>query len=284
MSADLASRTSHRDESTSRQHLTFGGAVSSEWIKLRTLRSTWWVAAGTVVLLVLIALLSSWTFSSFADDPEFAAQTGGGMFDSLELVTSGVSFGQLVLAVLGVLVITNEFSSGMIRSTFAADPGRSATVWAKALVLALVSVVVAAVGIALSYAVAYPFLANADMAPDLGGDDSWRILGGAVVFLVLTALMALGIGTLLRSTAGAIFTIVALNFVAPPILGLINNDIVETINKFLPANAGQAFMTTSDLASGGIDLLEPAQGLLVAIAWAVVPLVAANVVIKARDA
>ncbi|ROS78641.1 ABC transporter permease [Cellulomonas sp. PhB143] len=277
---DAAARPTPRETGI---RLTFAGTVRSEWIKLRTLRSTWWVVASTVVVMALIALLTSWTFTSFSDDPEFAAQSGGTPAP-MELVTSGTTFAQLVLAVLAVLTITNEFSSGMIRSTFAADPGRSATVWAKALVLLVVSLVVAVVGVVVAYLVAWPFLNSSDMLPDLGSSDSLQVAGGTVAYLVLSALMALGLAGLIRSTAGSIFTVVALVFVAPPILSLISNDTVQSIAQYLPSNAGTSFMTVSAAMSGGAQTLDPVPGLLVMVAWAVVPMVAANVVVKRRDA
>lgn len=265
-------------------HVSFAGAVRSEWLKLRTLRSTWWITALAVVLMAGIALLGTWSLSTFIDaDPEGASQAMGVMPNGAEFATSGSLFGQLVLAVLGVLVVTNEYASGMVRSTFAAVPRRTPVVLAKVVVLSLVAIVTSALAVGASALVSAPFFDTLNVELPLDSTDTWQILGGTVLFLTLIALMAFGFGLLLRHTAGAIFLVVAIAFVVPIVLQAFQTDLIQNINKFLPMNASTAFMTTTDASAGGMTLLEPWAGLAVMVAWAVVPIIAGTALLKARD-
>lgn len=269
---------------TGSEHLSFFGAVRSEWLKLRTLRSTWWIIALSIFLMAGIALLGTWSLSTFIDaDPEGANQAMGVLPSAAEFATSGSLFGQLVLGVLGVLVITNEYASGMVRSTFAAVPTRTPVVLAKTLVLTLVAVVTATLALAASALVSSPFFDTLGVSLPLDSADTWQVLGGTVLFLTLIALMSFGFGLLLRHTAGAIFLVVAIAFVVPLVLSAFQTDLIQDINKFLPMNASTAFMTTTDAGAAGMSILEPWAGLLVMIAWAVVPIVAGTILLKARD-
>ncbi|GII99225.1 ABC-2 type transport system permease protein [Sediminihabitans luteus] len=262
---------------------SFGGDVRSEWIKLRTLRSTWWVAGATLVVIAGFGLLTAFLNHASLSDEQLSA-TMGGIFTPTEIITSGAQLAYLILAVLGVLVVTNEYSSGMIRSTLAATPTRVPVLLAKAVVLGLTSLVLTVVGLVLAALVAMPVLAMDDISLDLADADAQRTLWGTLVFLVLISLMALGFGAILRHTAGAISTVVALLFVVPIVLFPFNNDVITEIEKYLPSSAANAFMTTSDAAQQGLALLSPEAGLAVMIAWAVVPLVIGAVLLKRRDA
>lgn len=263
--------------------VSFAHTLRSEWLKLWTLRSTWWILGATVVAMALIALGAASFVRLIATDPEVATEVGGSL-TSIDAVTSGSQFAQLVVAVLGVLVISNEYSSGMIRTSFSAGPKRLPTLWAKAIIVGVVVFVTGLIGVAVSYAVTYPMLSSVDQVPDLTDPVSLRVISGTALFLALVALMSLGIGTLLRHTAGGIFTVVALLFVVPLITSLLPWAWVDDVERYLPSNAATAFLSTSDLATTGIDVLTPVQGLLVLLAWVVVPLAAAAVVLKARDA
>ncbi|SDS23845.1 ABC-2 family transporter protein [Paraoerskovia marina] len=265
-------------------HVSFLGAVRSEWLKLRTLRSTWWIAGLTVVIMAGIALLGTWSLSTFIDaDPEGAAQAMGVMPNGAEFATSGSLFGQLVLGVLGVLVVTNEYASGMVRSTFAAVPRRTPVVLAKVVVLTLISLVTSAVAIGASALVSMPFFDTLDVTIPMDSADTWQILGGVAVFLTLIALMSFGFGLILRHTAGAIFTVVAIAFVIPLVLQAFQTDLIQNINKFLPMNASTAFTTTTDAGAAGMELLDPWVGFAVMVAWAVVPIAVGTVLLKSRD-
>jgi ABC-2 type transport system permease protein len=140
-------------------------------------------------------------------------------------------------------------------------------------VLAVLTVVVATVSIALAYVVTMPLLADLDLVPALDEARTWQVFGGTVYFLVAAGLFALGVGTLLRSSAGAIT--VALTVLLPGVLRFINLDWVQKLVYYLPLPASGAFLGGGEdsLSSAGEEL-SAVTGLLVIAAYAVVPLVA----------
>lgn len=144
--------------------LTFLGVLRGEWTKLLSLRSTWWVLASTVVLITGISLAVAFSLEAVAADlaaaPGAAAPASGA-----EVVSGGFQLGMLTIAVLGALLITGEYSTGMIRSTLAAVPTRVPVLAAKAIVLAAFTVAVATVSIALAYVATIPLLADLDLVP-----------------------------------------------------------------------------------------------------------------------
>jgi ABC-2 type transport system permease protein len=283
-----ADRPTTRRASASR--LTFGGVLKSEWIKLWTLRSTTWTLAITVVLMVGIALMLGFFMNLAVQEmPAEAADATSAILPGASIVVGGYQMAQLVVAVLGALIITGEYSTGMIRSTFSAVPRRLPAFFAKLAVLFSVSFVVTLAGVALSYLVTIPFVQETVSLTD---GDNVRVLVGSALYVATIAALSLGIGTLLRSTAGAIFTVMGLLLVIPNILAVVtafsDNVVLEAIYKYLPSLAGQQLMSM-----GGIDPmtgmaatgnLAPWAGYGVLAAWTLVTLAAAAVVLKRRDA
>jgi ABC-2 type transport system permease protein len=264
--------------------LTFLGVLRAEWTKLFSLRSTWWVLAATVVLITGISLAVAFSLEAVAADlaagPRAAAPASGA-----EVVSGGFQMGMLTIAVLGALVITGEYSTGMIRSTLAAVPTRVPVLAAKAVVLAAVTVAVATVSIALAYVATMPLLADLDLVPALDDGRTWQVFGGTVYFLVAAALFALGVGTLLRSSAAAITVALTVLLLLPGVLSFIGLDWVEAIVEYLPLPASGAFLGGGEdsLSSAGQELTATT-GVLVIAAYAVVPLMAGAVVLRRRDA
>jgi ABC-2 type transport system permease protein len=262
---------------------TFLGILRGEWTKLLSLRSTWWVLGATVALITLVSLAVAWSLDAMAADPVTAP--GLTEIHGAELVSGGFQLGMLTIAVLGALLITGEYSTGMIRSTLAAVPTRVPVLVAKAIALAALTVVVATVSIALSYVVTMPQLAEYDLVPALDDVTTWQVFGGTVYFLVAAALFSLGVGTLLRSSAGAITVALSVLLLLPGLLSFISLDWVEAIVSYLPLPASGAFLGggESSTSYGGNELTAGA-GLLVIAAYAVVPLVAGAVALRRRDA
>jgi len=188
-----------------RFHVSFSHALRTEWIKFRSLRSTVWTLAITVVVMVGFAAM----FAAIARSEYNSGNLDVPGFTSTDVVTVGVSFAQLAIAVLGVLIVTNEYSTGMIRSTFSVVPRRVPAVLAKALLITVATFVVIAVAMALSVLVALPLVSGTPAALDLGDGTTVRVLVGSCLYLSMIALLSLGVGTLLRNTAGSIFTLVA---------------------------------------------------------------------------
>lgn len=264
--------------------LTFLGVLRGEWTKLLSLRSTWWVLGATVVLITGISLAVAFSLEAVAAD--LAAAPGAATPASgAEVVSGGFQMGMLTLAVLGALIITGEYSTGLIRSTLAAVPTRLPVLAAKAVVLAAVTVAVATVSIALAYVVTMPLLADLDLVPALDEERTWQVFGGTVYFLVAAALFALGVGTLLRSSAAAITVALTVLLLLPGVLSFIRLDWVEAIVDYLPLPASGAFLGGGEgsLSAAGAELTA-VTGVLVIAAYAVVPLIAGAVALRRRDA
>lgn len=264
--------------------LGFGRVVRSEWIKLTSLRSTWWSLALIVVLGVGISLLMASTVDwSLSTEPAGAAGL------ALTIATVGLTFGQLIAAVLGVLVMSGEYSTGMIRSTLAAVPTRLPVLAAKSIVLFLLVTVVGALTIFGAWAATYPILDAQGVAAGLGSDGLALALAGGAAYLGLTALFALGLGTLLRAAAGGIAAALGIILVVPIVLPLLAMaiDWVAELSPFLFSSAGSAMAslpTEAGFAAGGVERLDPWVGALVVVAWSAVSLVLGAIALARRDA
>ncbi|NMR20965.1 ABC transporter permease subunit [Cellulomonas fimi] len=263
-------------------HRTFAGVMRGEWIKLLSLRSTWWVLGATVAIMTLVSFAAAMSLDVMAEDPLTAPALA--QMHGAEIVSGGSQIGVVTIAVLGALLVTGEYSTGMIRSTLAAVPTRLPVLAAKAIVLAVVTTVVTLLSMALSYLVTTPQLTTYDLVPALDDSQTWQILGGTVYFLVAAAFFALGVGTVLRSTAGTVTVALTVLLLLPGTLGFITLDWVETIVSYLPLPAASAFLSTGDMSELGGSPLTATAGLLVVAAYAVVPLVAAAVLMRRRDA
>ena len=262
---------------------TFLGILRGEWIKLLSLRSTWWTLAATVLLMTGVSLAVAASLDTMAADPATAPELPA--LSGAEVVSSGFQLGMLTIAVLGALLMTGEYSTGMIRSTLAAVPTRTPVLAAKAVAVAAVTAAVAALGIALSYLATMPLLTGHGMVPPLDEARTWQVFGGTVYFLIAAALFSLGVGTLLRSSAGAITVALTVLLLLPTFLVFVTLDWVETAVEYLPLPASGAFLGGGEDSLSAVgDGLAPATGLLVVAAYAVVPLVAGASVLRRRDA
>lgn len=261
---------------------TFLGIVRSEWIKLLSLRSTWWVLTATVVLITGISLAVAYSLKAMIPGP--STLPGGAEVNSAELIAGGSQLGMVTIAVLGVLAITGEYSTGMISSTLVAVPTRVPVLAAKAMVLTALTVVVGTIGIALSYLVTMPVLADYHLVAPLDQFRTWQVYAGTVYFLVAAGLFALGTGTLLRSSAGAITVTITVLLVLPGLLSFINLDWVRTMVGYLPVPASAAFLgaNPNSPASQSAEV-SAVMGIVVVAAYAVIPLLAGTAILRHRD-
>ncbi|GAB3164619.1 ABC transporter permease [Myceligenerans halotolerans] len=276
--------------------VTFARLLHSEWIKLWSLRSTWWTLGSTVVIIIgiamIIAIVAQFLAGQAADAGGEGQELAGQLFPASSVITAGYDFGALVVAVLGSMLMTGEYSTGMIRSTFTAAPGRLGAYIAKATVLAAVTSVLVAVGFGLAWLTTYPILEPHGITIDWSDADQVRPLYGAVLYMVLVALFAIGIGTLIRHTAGAIFTVVALFLVIPIPFAVATAfpgapQWAIEVNQFLPSIAGSAIINSGGAQAEGIpgpELLDPWVGVGVLAAYAGALLVAGAISLKTRDA
>jgi ABC-2 type transport system permease protein len=271
--------------------VTFPRVLRSEWIKLRTLRSSLWAALLTVVVMVGLALMMASLLNTARDEPDM--QQGMARDQGLQAigltgttaVVFGYSFAQLVIAVLGALTMTSEHSTGMIRATFAAVPRRLPVLAAKLLVVAAVTAVLVVVALAIAYLATMPILDAAGLSVDWSDGRQVRALAGCVLYLVTVGLLAVGVGALLRHTAGTIFTLVAALFVLPLVFSIVTSvsdaKWAEWVNKLLPSVAGERVISSGTTPA---TLLEPWTGYAVLAGYTVVVLVAAAVAVRRRDA
>ena len=253
-------------------------SVRAEWIKFWTLRSTWISSFITIALTVLFGAGLAAAFGQSEQHQDMAKN----------LITSGLTFGQIVVAVLGALIITGEYSSGQIRSSLAASPRRGRLLVSKAVVLTIVAFILGSVSVFLSWAISKPFLGeHAGSLTD--SHYAGHIWGSGLVFVGI-ALMALGIGFLLRSTAGTITVIVSILFIISTPLQVAAGKW-EWINKIigcLPSTVSEAvsdpFQRTTEWGGQGAQFLSHGQAVAVFAAWAIIPLIAAWFVFSRRDA
>lgn len=290
MSAATQTAPSHAAAAT--KGTSFLRIVRSEWIKLRTLRSTIILLSITLVVMVGLAILSGWGLAmsaGFQGDvpPEQQAQMAESGVQGLQgaaytVPAGGIIFGQLLIASLAVVLIASEWGTGMIRSTMVAVPKRVPALLAKNLVIAAASFVVGVVAALISYYVAQPFLAGEDLDFAITQDGIIPSIINTGTYLALIAVISMAIGTLLRNTAGGIVTAVGLFFVLPVIVVNILAGLADWIPdaaRFLPTNAGTQLVAV-DIAE---DALNQWQGGLVMAAWAVLLLVISLIVAKRRD-
>ena len=255
--------------------VTFGRVLHSEWIKLWSLRSTYWTMLATLAAMVLIAVMLG--VASMADE----------QLDGRMAIGMGYSFAQVVVGVLGVLTITGEYTTGMIRSTLAAVPNRLPALAAKAVLVAGLGFVLGVVGVALSYVVSYPLL-GADGAASLSDPQVQRIFWGSGLYLAGVGLLGLGLGTLVRHTAGAVALILGVLLLLSTVwqLLMMTSDWFTRAYPYLPSTAGERIATpeVTTAITDAPQVLSPWVGFGVFMGYVAVILVAAGVLLKRRDA
>jgi ABC-2 type transport system permease protein len=272
--------------STPAGKLSFGGVLRSEWIKLRTVRSTVWCYAIIVALTILFGVLLANTFSGpGGSDLPAEAQQGF----AVQATTLSIGFSQLVASVLGVLVISGEYGTGMIRSTLTAVPKRTPALLAKAIIFGVATFVVGLVSIALTALVTAPMLPSVGIEPDFGDIQFLLALGGGALYLALVGVLSLAIGAIIRNSAGGIAASLGLLLVLPTVLqifaAITQAEWAVNLGAFLPSSAGSRLYAYA--AEGGVTdgivTLSSLEGGLVLGAWVVVPMILAIVLLKRRD-
>jgi ABC-2 type transport system permease protein len=253
----------------------FTDAVRSEFTKIRSTRSTYWTLLALIVVTVGIGALAS---AGTASHP----QGVGPAFDATQQSLGGLYVGQLVIAVLGALTITSEYSTGMIRTSLAVQPRRGTLFAAKALVFAVVSLVTGLIACFASFFIGQAILSSHHLNVTLGDPNVLRAVIGGALFLTACGMLAYGLGAILRHTAGAITAAVGLLFVASVLVNFLPHTWQNHVDKWLPALAGAQIWTTKP--GGGPDLFSAWPGFAVLAGWAVVAMIAGAVLFRSRDA
>lgn len=257
--------------------LSFGGELRSEWIKLRSVRSTLWSYATVIVISFGMAALMSVSLPSAGQALPADVQTT--MVG--QAATFGVFFGQLVVAVLGVLAISGEYSTGMIRSSITAIPRRLPMLAAKAVVLFVCTFVVGTVSTIGSYAVAAPILAGQGITASFTDPDLFLPLLGGALYLALVSIFALGVGAMLRSSAGGIAAALGILLLLPIAMSMIPAQWVADLLPYLISNAGLAIFGLNGFTSVSLDVW---QNVLIVLGWVAVSLAGAALLLTRRDA
>ena len=250
--------------------------VRSEWTKLRALRATWW--CGLLAVLLIVGLGAAIAGSGAPYKISASNSAAGGVAVSL----AGVVIAQLVLGVLGVLLFSGEYATGMIRATLAVVPSRLPVLWAKLIVL-----VGLVLPLSLLAAVAEFFVTSAlessrgGSAISLTDPGVLREVAGASVYLAVIAVIGLALGALLRRTAAGLSVFAAVFFVMPIVTAYLPHSI-QGFAPYLPSNAGGALWGAGKLFGG--QQLSPWNGFAVLCGYAVVLTGLAAWRLRRRDA
>jgi ABC-2 type transport system permease protein len=262
---------------SSRGRVTQARVVLSEWTKFISLRSTRWsLVAGFLLTIALPILFSAVTASHWAQmSPNDRADR-----HPLDIALAGVNIGQLAFAVLGVLVITGEYSTGMIRSTLIAVPRRLPVLWAKLGVFGFVSIVLMLPAVIVSFFASQWILDRHHILQiSFGSPGVARSVIGGAVYVMLVGLFALGIGSIVRNTAGAIASFAGIFFVIPPLMNVLPASWNNASSKYLPSEAGrQLFSLHQDAHS-----LSPLWGGLLMVGYCIAAVAVAAVLFVVRD-
>jgi ABC-2 type transport system permease protein len=284
--------------------LNFFRILRSEWIKIFSVRSTGWILAICFALNVAMSIVIAFGMK-FADtdvnkgeaiprNPDGSPMMPGDLASWSEMVTQGCSFfGTLVFMILSILIITNEYSSGMIRSTFTVAPRKIRVLIAKMIVISVLCLLVFVASVAVSWAGGWFLFLQDTVFIDVSllTEVNYRILGGFIASMILIALFCFGLGTIIRSTAGSIGTAVGIITILPIAMNILNALLVRgeeatgwrhwvaTATQFLPTNAG-SLVTQATPSS---TILGPWQGLGVLGGWALLAVVLGIILTSTRN-
>lgn len=271
-STTLTPRTT--DTAPAGADVTAARVVSSEWLKLRTLRSSWYTLGAAVVAMIAIGLIIGYATST----------ANWATLDAEDTVVSaplqGYRLSELLIGVLGVLFVSGEYATGMIRSTFAAVPKRLPVLGAKSAVFAAVALVTMTATSFATFFAAQAFLSPDGHGSSLSDPGALRAVAGVGLYLALIGLLGGAFGWIVRSTAGAISGLVGLLLIVPVLLGLLPGSIGTTLAEYFPSNAGGSLVSSVRLP----DTLAPWTGIGVLGLWVAAALAVAAVLIRRRDA
>jgi len=258
----------------------FGGTLRSEFTKIRSVRSTYWT------LLVLLAIsigigaaicagtAANWSQTSAADRATF---------DATQVSIAGLFYlGQLVIVVFGAIVLTAEYSTGMIRTSLTAMPRRITVYAAKALVFAIVALVVTLVAAFIAFFLGQALLASTHENASLSQHDVLRAVIGSALYVTLCGLFAFAAGAIFRHTAATITSIIGLLFVIPILAHLLPSNWYHDIVRWLPDSAGGAI--TATVGPQDPHLFSPWGQFTVFAVYTAILLIVGGVLFRRRDA
>lgn len=250
--------------------------LRSEWTKIRSVRSTVWTLGiavlVTVALGMLICALAAKDFDAMPAGRRVA-------FDATNISFAGMGLGQLAMIVFGVLVVSNEYSTGMIRASLAAVPQRGTFLFCK---LAVATALVFVVGLATSFAAFFAGQAMlGEHAARLGDPGVLRAVVGGGLYMTLIALFSMAVATMLRSPMLSLGVLMPFFFLISSILG--NVEATRKVGRYLPDQAGQKVMQVVPPLGDDVPY-GPWGGLGIMVAWTVAALLVGYALLRRRDA
>jgi ABC-2 type transport system permease protein len=253
---------------------SLAGALRSEFTKIRSVRSTYWTLLAMIVVTVGFGALASYGATRSPQGPGFdpTAQSLGGLYIS-----------QLVIAVLGVLVITSEYSTGMIGTTLMTLPRRGTVITAKAVVFGLVALVSSLITCFASFFLGQALMSSHHISTTLGQPGVLRAVVGGALFLTACGLLAFGLGLVLRHSAGAISAVVALLFVLSILIHALPQSWQVDVDKWMPAVAGSQIWAVVP-STGSVPNFGPWTGFAVLCGYAAIAIAAGTYLFRKRNA
>jgi ABC-type transport system involved in multi-copper enzyme maturation permease subunit len=258
--------------------VTQGRVLRSEFTKFRSLRSTIWTLLVAVVLMVGIGALFAAVNASQFHTFSVASRAS---FDPIGISLSGTSFAVIAFGVLGVLLMSGEYGTGMIRSSLTVVPRRLPVLWGKLAVLAGVIFPVSLIASLVSFLLGQALLNSHHLGVSLTAPGALRSVIGAALYLTVAGLIGVTLGALLRSTAAGISAFVGAFFVIPPLADLLPSSISDHLAQYLPSNLGEVLYGG---AQGVHHALSPWTGFALLCGYAVVLIAAAAWRLKRIDA
>ncbi|TWE11701.1 ABC transporter permease subunit [Rudaeicoccus suwonensis] len=256
--------------------VTLGRVTAGEWVKFRSLRSTWYALIGGLAVAVALGYLFSLLRATHAGTGPHAF----GVEDPIRVSMRGLMLAQLPIGVLGVLFITGEYATGMIRASLSAAPGRWNVLVGKSIVLTVITFVLGTITCLAAFLLGQAALNTHHYGVSLGATGSWRAIIGGGIYLTLVALLGLGCGFLIRSTGGAIATLFGLLLVLPLLGEALPTSWADHINQYLPMNAGTQILGTLQDPHN----LAPWVGTGVFALWTAAALIGGVTLLMRRDA
>lgn len=250
----------------------------SEWTKFRSLRSTLWTLLVAMVLMVGVSALFS---AVTANQYDTFSASDLASFNPISTSLEGNTFAVMAFGVLGVLLFSGEYSTGMIRASMTVVPRRLPVLWAKLTVFAGVVFSAALVTSFASFYIGQALLSSKNLDVSISSPGALRSVIGAALYLTVAGTIGIALGALLRNTAGGITTFVAAFFVIPPLTELLPSSIRDSLTQYLPSNAGQALFGGTH---GLNNTLSPWTGFAVLCVYAVVLIGAAAYRLRKSDA
>lgn len=262
---------------TSPRGAVIPAVVRAEWTKLRSVRSTVWSLVATIGITVALGMLFCFAYTRRFDRLGLRERL---TFDPTAQSLRGLFLAQLAIGVLGVLVISSEYATGLIRTSLAAVPQRRVVLAAKGIVFGIIAAIVTTIAVFIAFFAGQAVLETKHLGVSIGDPHVLRAVLGAAVYLTFVGLLGLAIGTIVRRTAGAIATLVGVVLVLPLLAQALPSPWNDDIAKFLPGGIGTSLFSVRTVA----DRLSPGAALLVALLWLVGTFAIATVLISRRDA